>query len=244
MLEPKNYARYGAARDAILNMLHSGKFVHTSTENKLPSEGELSRRIGVSTGTIREALRILEMEGIITKKHGSGNFYHRSALNLKMRIDLISDYRELLAQSGYDVMIERWGHCFREPAERESKVFNIHEEIMSYEQVYLADGKNAIFTRNIVPRKFLTDDLESCKEEINLMELLWNHCQERIANSIEDIFPRRATRSEAELFGISEDLPIIAIDQIFYSYKDTPIGYAVVSFNPDIVKMHMLRKWS
>lgn len=90
MLETKNYARYGAARDAVLNMLHSGKFVRYSIENNIPSEEELSKQIGVSTGTIREALRILETEGIITKKHGSGNFYHSSALNLKMRIDLIS----------------------------------------------------------------------------------------------------------------------------------------------------------
>ena len=244
MLEPKNFARYGAARDAVLEMLNKGKLGKEDRANKLPSEDELSRIIGVSTGTIREALRMLEMEGVVTKKHGSGNFFHKSALELKMRIDIIADYKRLLGESGYDVSIVRDNYCFRNPVDEESGSFGITEEILSFDQIYQADGKNAIFTRNLVPRLFLTEEMDSLRKDQSLMELLWNHCRERIANSIEEIIPRTALPEEAELFEIRAGTPIIAMDEVFYSFKDTPIGYARVSFNPDIVKMHMLRKWS
>ena len=43
------------------------------------------------------------------------------------------------------------------------------------------------------------------------------------------------------MYGISAGTPLIALDEVFYSYKDTPLGYAAVSFNPKIMKMHLLQ---
>lgn len=244
MIVPKNFARYGAAREAILAMLTSGELDNDSDSNRLPSEEELSRRIGVSTGTVREALRILEMEGIVSKLHGSGNFFHRSTMDLKMRIDLKPDYKDILEDVGYNVTREQRNFCFRLPDEREQSVFSINEKILAFELIYKADGKNAIFTLNLVPKRLLTAGLDEIKENKNIMELLWRHCKQRIANSIEKIVPRMADDFEFEFFGLSEKAPLIAIDETFYSFRDHPIGYAVITFNPDIMKMSLLRKWS
>ncbi len=41
---------------------------------KLPSEFELSKQLGVSRATLREALRILEDEKFVVRKHGVGTF--------------------------------------------------------------------------------------------------------------------------------------------------------------------------
>ena len=50
--------------------------------------------------SLSEALRMLEREGIVSKRHGTGNFYHSSALDLSMRIDTNLDFTELLADGG------------------------------------------------------------------------------------------------------------------------------------------------
>lgn len=42
--------------------------------DKLPSELELAKLFGVSRATLREALRILEEEGYVVRKHGVGTF--------------------------------------------------------------------------------------------------------------------------------------------------------------------------
>jgi GntR family transcriptional regulator, transcriptional repressor for pyruvate dehydrogenase complex len=41
---------------------------------KLPAEAELSRQLGVSRSSVREALRVLEAEGLIEIRRGSGAF--------------------------------------------------------------------------------------------------------------------------------------------------------------------------
>ena len=41
---------------------------------RLPSEAELSKQLGVSRATLREALRLLEEEKIVIRRHGVGTF--------------------------------------------------------------------------------------------------------------------------------------------------------------------------
>ncbi len=47
---------------------------------KLPSEFELSKSLGVSRATLREALRLLEEENVIVRRHGVGTFVNPKPL--------------------------------------------------------------------------------------------------------------------------------------------------------------------
>ena len=42
--------------------------------DRLPSEGELCERLGVSRGPLREAIRTLSALGVIDTRHGSGSY--------------------------------------------------------------------------------------------------------------------------------------------------------------------------
>src|SRR4030042_4352842 len=46
----------------------------TSAGERLPSEPELARRMGVSRATLREAMRTFEVQGMIRRGQGSGTF--------------------------------------------------------------------------------------------------------------------------------------------------------------------------
>src|SRR6185369_2216490 len=44
---------------------------------QLPAESELVQMLGVSRTVVREALRLLEDDGLITRRHGIGTFVRR-----------------------------------------------------------------------------------------------------------------------------------------------------------------------
>jgi GntR family transcriptional regulator len=62
---------YLQVRDAVLDRIKSGKL---RSGGLLPSELDLHRELGVSLGTLRKALGVLEAERLIVRKPGRGTF--------------------------------------------------------------------------------------------------------------------------------------------------------------------------
>ena len=76
------------------------KMIVLENLEKLPSEQELSKKFDVSRTIIREAIRILEYEGITRTVHGSGTFVlKRSSLKIRFNVDF-----EIETDSAKDVM--------------------------------------------------------------------------------------------------------------------------------------------
>ena len=72
MLTPiKNIKIYEAIMDQIKEAVKNGEL---KRGDKLPSERELSEKLEVSRASVREALKALEMLGLIESRHGEGNF--------------------------------------------------------------------------------------------------------------------------------------------------------------------------
>ena len=86
-------------KDAIVKMITSENFPN----NKLPAESKLAERFGCSVAIVREALLLLSKDGVVTKRQGSGNYFHLSALNSGARIDRFPGFRQMLQDQGYKV---------------------------------------------------------------------------------------------------------------------------------------------
>ncbi len=71
---------------------------------QLPSERLLSERFGVSRGSIRDALRMLEMIGLLETRHGQGTFPHELTVDrLVAPLASVMTYRQDLRDELLDV---------------------------------------------------------------------------------------------------------------------------------------------
>ena len=229
----------------LLDLIREGKLKSNGKPNKLPSENDLAEILDVSLLTVREALKSLEFEGFISKKHGAGNFYHQSVLGLKMRIDLIADYTSLLTDAGFTVETRQTDHSLRYPDEREQHAFDLspQERLVSFNRTYYADGRVAILMTLITPCSTLKIPFDENESIDTLEEFLWGHARIKIVNSIENLVPRNATETERAAFGLTTCCPMICINHTFLSILDEKVGFATSAFNPEIMKMNMIRKW-
>jgi len=123
---------YLTVYDELFKMIMSGVFPSNS---QLPTEPELAKMFDVSRMTLRQALALLQDDGLVTSVHGKGNFVTRSRLvqrndglekignpiykchtedidhvDIQFRLDLESDYtKEVLKRKATAVVaIERW----------------------------------------------------------------------------------------------------------------------------------------
>lgn len=66
---------------------------------KLPSEFDLAKELGVSRATLREALRILEEENVVIRRHGVGTFVNAKPL-FSFRIEQLSSITDMISSVG------------------------------------------------------------------------------------------------------------------------------------------------
>ncbi|ADK79592.1 GntR family transcriptional regulator [Sediminispirochaeta smaragdinae] len=237
------YSRLLLVRQALLELIQTLPPSNGTQANRLPPEGELARKLGVSVATVREALRMLEREGIVSKRHGAGNFYHSSALDLSMRIDTNLEFTELIQAGGYEVGQRGDRVVRRAPDKEERKWFGIEGEHLCYHWRYLADGHPAILTTNLIPACIITNPPETEEADGNILNFLWKYAGQKISHANVCMEPQLAEEADLAAFEASNALPIIVWYQRFFSYQDRPVGYVRVAFNPLIVKMQLLQKW-
>jgi len=79
MLSPvKSTKIYEIVMEQIKNVVKKGEL---KSGDKLPSERDLSEKLEVSRASVREALKALQMLGLIESKHGEGNFINSNFEN-------------------------------------------------------------------------------------------------------------------------------------------------------------------
>jgi GntR family transcriptional regulator len=105
---------------------------------KLPSEPDLAAEMGVSRATLRDALRILEDDGLVRRVQGSGTYVTRR-LRASNNLDMNFGVTDAIRAAGMQAGIEGGRH-WTEPAG-------------ASERVRTADGKPVVMSRDVLPHK-------------------------------------------------------------------------------------------
>jgi GntR family transcriptional regulator len=87
------------ARDEILRMLENKEYL---PGDMLPSLEEFCKKIGVSRTTLREALKMLEKDGVVTLKQGVGTYVSKGWVFLKDSLNTLRSSSEMLRSFGFE----------------------------------------------------------------------------------------------------------------------------------------------
>ncbi|MCG0275174.1 MAG: GntR family transcriptional regulator [Thermosediminibacteraceae bacterium] len=235
-----NPTRYEIAVQKIKDMIMKGEL---KEGEKLPSEIEFSKKLGVSRATLREAFRILEDEGLIKRYHGVGTFVSKIPL-IKSGMEELASITKLIERQGMkpgtkDVVIKKV-----RPTEREASMMGISqdEEIYRVERVRTADGIPVLFCIDRIPARFVKKEFKLEKE--SLFDYLQEDLGIYIAYAVSDIVPVRA-----EIAGVYRKLNlktksavVLLLEQLHYDEKDNPIFYSSNFFSPEKFRFYIVRK--
>jgi GntR family transcriptional regulator len=207
---------------------------------RLPSETEFSKQLGVSRSTLREALRILEEENIVTRKHGIGTFVNQKPVFNKGIEELFS-ITDMIKREGKIPSTKIYFIGYVQAYRNEIHKLNLQKE----EQVFLV--KRVRFADNI-PLVYCIDKIPA-----HLLPKEYTFLQESILDSLEKI-GIIITYAEAEIKTISyhqkiskimecdKDTPLLILQQIHYDQHNRPVLYSINYFRSDQISFRVLRK--
>lgn len=215
------------------------------TGGKLPSEPEIAAQYGVSRGTIRQALTILEREGVILRRQGAGTFVNKYVLRIQARAEFAYEFTELLRIAGYEASIRPIAIERRQLGKELAELMELEPDaaILKIHKLFLADGQPAIYCIDHLPEAAVCVPYEEVELHRPIYEFLKNHCDLTIGFNQTEIIPEVADEFLAQLLDTPVGSPLLRFDEIGCN-EETGMAtlFSRIYFKDQFIRFTMLRR--
>jgi len=207
-------------RDAVVERIAGGEWAPATA---LPNEIDLAREMGVSVGTLRKALDILEAERILSRHQGRGTFVNDQASG-----ELAFRFHNIRTASGewvYSTFRDVEVSAGRaDDRERSRLQLGESQNVFRIQRVRLFAGNPYMLERSCVPEALFPNLKEETIAPHQLREIAAAYgvalarAQERISALVAD-------ETVAERLQIPEGAAILLLDRVVYSSEGTPVEW-------------------
>ncbi|MHB1654591.1 MAG: GntR family transcriptional regulator [Desulfitobacteriaceae bacterium] len=208
-------------RDFIASMVESG-------EHRLPSEEELATQLGISRLTVREAMTVLEREGVVVRFQGRGTLINHFVQRLTSRIDFAREIGKFIEEAGYTPSVDEVAFEWRLSTQDEASKLCLEEEqeLLVVEKRFLADGEPAAFCIDRIPKSlFQQTDFTAHDLTKAIFPFVEQRCLCHLTHDVIEIIPVVAHEKLAKLLNVDVGSPLIRIDAVEYSAEGNPVMY-------------------
>jgi GntR family transcriptional regulator len=203
--------------------------------SQLPTEAELCEMLSVSRTVVREALRVLEDDGLVARRHGVGTFVrnHPILKNLNFNFGITEMIESAGLTSGTSHLAIQKETADQEKA-RQLRV-PVGTSLITVERVRTADGRPVVYSLDTLTESLLQRTEFDPQRLIN--ESIYNILQTSLGQVIEYGIARllavAAPEHVAEKLHLPPNALTLYIVQTDYSSADEPLVYSCEYHLPD-----------
>ena len=229
-------------RDELVRAIRSGGM---RPGDRLPSETELADRFGVSRSSVREALKLLEQDGLITVQHGSGRFVSASAgLVVNRSVTRFESVTDLLRSLGYEATVRVLAVERGTPTKEERAALGLAPgvDVVRARRARLHDGRALGLSLNTFSAELLgEDDVGAADLSGSLTE--WLRARGHLpVSSAAEIRAAALPPAEAALPEFAGDVPWLLISERCVDASGAPVLLSSEYHRGDAFAFHVLRR--
>jgi GntR family transcriptional regulator len=220
---PRSKLRSRAVRDRLLSRISRGKLRPGA---QLPSEPELAAEMGVSRATLREALRSLQDEGVLSRARGTGTFVTHSPRmhnSLDANFGVTDAIRAAGMEPGFEDAVTRIEPASADEAARLQLAPG--DDVVVVERVRTADGRRVVWSQDVLPASLLARRPETFSRLAHgsMYETMERELGIVIHHGIATFAPGRAGRATAQRLGVPRNTLVLFLDQVDYDEGGRPV---------------------
>ena len=203
--------------------------------SQLPPEAGLCQMLGVSRTVIREALRVLEEDGLIARRHGVGTFVrdHPILKNLNFNFGIT----EMIGSAGLTPGTSYFAIRSETADEEKAEQLRVPPgtALITVERVRTADGRPVVYSLDTLTSALVQRaefDPERLRTQ-SIYDMLQKSLGIVIEYGIARLLPVAAPESVAEKLELPPNAVTLYIVQTDYSPDDEPLVYSQEYHLPD-----------
>jgi len=206
----------------------------------LPGENALAERYGVSRLTIRRSLELLQREGLIERRQGSGTFPVGNSVKVQ---PLSADINKLLAHldrmgASSQARLLEFAYETPNPDVQNRLELAANAKVQKAIRVRDYDGAPFSYLLTYVPehigRRFSEDDLVR-----QPMQTIFKKLKIKPASAEQSITAQLADVHHAEALDLETGSPLLCIRRVIRDTSNTPVEYLIAAYNPNRFEYRM-----
>jgi GntR family transcriptional regulator len=232
---------YAQASEALRDLVQRNGY---AAGDRLPSEIELSQRLGISRPTLREALRHLEEDGVIVRRHGVGTFVAASEPVIEAGLEVLESIDRIAERHGLSTGMSeaRVEERAAEPAEIEGLGLQSDTPITVVTRVIMADGERVAYLTDIVPQTYLRQaDLDSDFHG-SVLDLLLARGWPGLSHSRTEMAADAADAKLSAALRVTRGAPLMRLEAQLFATDGQIVDYSISHFVPGYFRFHVVRR--
>lgn len=227
-------------RDTIEELILKGNLAPGS---KLPMESDLAKELGISRHTLREALLLLEEDGLILRQHGRGTFVKNEPLVGRTPLEKNLGITEILKSMNLvpgtaEIKIKS---TKSDLSISKSLQIEKNSSITWVERVRTANGKRVVYSVTFLPEHVLGKEQLPQEFSGSLYEFLENSGW-IIKYGFARVIPTVAGKYLAKKLDIKGGSPLLLLEQVNYTDKNQAIMVTREYWTKDFSELTLFRK--
>jgi GntR family transcriptional regulator len=258
---------YVQASDALRQLVRSGGYAPGA---RLPSEIELSERLGISRPTLREALRMLEEEGTILRRHGVGTFVAQPVPVIEGGLEVLESIERMAERHGLSTHMAEASIVERAATPGELRALTAGSAsgqgdasapqgaasqtsgalagitplmgVTVATRVIVADGQRVAFLTDVVPQDLLRAAELGEGFHGSVLDVFLQRGWPQLAHSRTELVAEAAEDEVARWLHLQRGAPLLKLDAQLYAQDGRVVDYSLSYFVPGYFRFHVVRR--
>ncbi len=226
--------------EKLFDLIKNGYF---QSGQKLPGEHTLAENMGVSRGSLRQALLILQEDGIIYNHQGKGNFISNNNTLFGLGLEKKGNILELVSnkeiQLSEDIEV-----YFESPNKMLQDELNIKatQIILVVKRVYTINEDPISYIISFIPYGNIEKDKIDIEEKRNVVKYSDNNLYQMVSNSKAEFLYTKAGGFIADRLKVEEESPLILIEENLFEKNGQVLAFLKQYFIPEYCSFYINRK--
>jgi GntR family transcriptional regulator len=221
----------------------AGLIERTPAGQRLPSEPELAKQLGVSRATLRDAMRTFETQGLVRRRQGSGTFVVGKVQALESGLEILESLETMAKRLNLEISVSNLSvdRVVADENIAASLELAVGTPLLRVRRVIRADGRPVAYLVDILPEDILNVDDLLGDFRGSVLDILLDR-GDSLKTSRANISALGATAEVAKALEIQRGDVLLHFYSQLFDKSGKVVDYSLSYFIPGYFHFHVVRR--